>query len=291
MGGRAKGDRWSRWHEHDRTRAGSRAANEFMQRQYEETSRRLLRLASLRPGERVLDVGAGIGMLTEGARAALGAAGLVFSLDVAVDALRKIPRRGPPDAARVEPLVGCLPDLPVAGESVDVVLCRSVLIYVRQKEVAAQEMLRVLRPGGRAAVYEPINKPSGPYLWTWDLDLGPLRSVHERILAHLDATWEDREATMDFDEHDLEESFWRAGFRMVRIQYDQTRTRDVWAPALFKGYLRNRATGTMLSYEEAAQDVLGPNEAADHLHRFDAILDRQAGSIALAQVLLLAEKH
>jgi arsenite methyltransferase len=49
----------------------------------------------------------------------------------------------------------CLTD--VADASVDNVTTRSVLIYVKDKAAALREFYRVLRPGGRVSLFEPIN--------------------------------------------------------------------------------------------------------------------------------------
>jgi ubiquinone/menaquinone biosynthesis C-methylase UbiE len=69
---------------------------------------------------------------------------------------------------------GCLADCrSIAGEvaeyrrasatdlgnlAADVVTTRSVLIYVEEKDRAFQEFFRVLRPGGRLSIFEPINR-------------------------------------------------------------------------------------------------------------------------------------
>jgi arsenite methyltransferase len=45
----------------------------------------------------------------------------------------------------------------IADASVDVVTVRSVLIYVEDKAEALRAFYRVLRPGGRISVFEPIN--------------------------------------------------------------------------------------------------------------------------------------
>jgi ubiquinone/menaquinone biosynthesis C-methylase UbiE len=42
--------------------------------------------------------------------------------------------------------------------SVDVTTTRAVLIYVEAKQQAFDEFFRVLRPGGRISLYEPINR-------------------------------------------------------------------------------------------------------------------------------------
>ena len=51
---------------------------------------------------------------------------------------------------------------PIADESVDVVTTRSVVIYVTEKQRAFDEFHRVLRPGGRLSMFEPINSFAFP---------------------------------------------------------------------------------------------------------------------------------
>ena len=46
----------------------------------------------------------------------------------------------------------------VADSSVDVVTTRSVLIYVKDKAAALREFYRVLKPGGRISLFEPVNR-------------------------------------------------------------------------------------------------------------------------------------
>jgi ubiquinone/menaquinone biosynthesis C-methylase UbiE len=71
---------------------------------------------------------------------------------------------------------------PIANHSVDVVTTRSVLIYVDDKEAAFRAFHRVLRPGGRASIFEPINNyfPDDPSEF-WGFDATPVRDPVEKI--------------------------------------------------------------------------------------------------------------
>ena len=47
--------------------------------------------------------------------------------------------------------------LPFPDDSFDVAVARSVLIYISDKRATVAEISRVLRPGGRVSIFEPIN--------------------------------------------------------------------------------------------------------------------------------------
>ena len=57
-------------------------------------------------------------------------------------------------------VVGDALHIPLASQSVDVVMTRSVLIYLADKQAGVRELYRVLRPKGRASIFEPIHEVS-----------------------------------------------------------------------------------------------------------------------------------
>lgn len=109
----------------------------------------ILELARLRPEDRVLDVGAGTGLLT---LAAASCAGQVIALDISPamclhlqDKLERL------RVHNVEVLVANATRLPLADASLDVVISNYCFHHLADpdKRLALAEIERVLRPGGR----------------------------------------------------------------------------------------------------------------------------------------------
>jgi ubiquinone/menaquinone biosynthesis C-methylase UbiE len=110
----------------------------------------LMACAALAPGERVLDVACGTGLVTLAAARAVGPAGQAIGVDLAgqmVDAARERAQQCRASNASFARMDAEHLDLPDA--SFDVALCALGLMYVPEPEQALREMRRVLRPGGR----------------------------------------------------------------------------------------------------------------------------------------------
>lgn len=107
----------------------------------------------IRPGDTVLDLGAGSGTDTFIAAHLTGPAGKVYALDMTAAMREKLAanleRAG---LSTVEGLAGSLEDIPLPDQSVDVVVSNGVLNLVPDKKKAIQEIARVLRPGGRMQI-------------------------------------------------------------------------------------------------------------------------------------------
>lgn len=109
------------------------------------------RIGTLRPGETVLDIGSGAGTDLLLAARRVGPGGRAIGVDM-TGAMREIATESARRAGMdrfVEVVEGTAEELPVADESVDVVISNGVLNLVPDKERAFAEIYRVLRPGGR----------------------------------------------------------------------------------------------------------------------------------------------
>jgi SAM-dependent methyltransferase len=114
-------------------------------------------LASLRPGDVVLDLGSGGGMDAFVAGPKVGASGRVIGVDMTAEMISKARKNALAYRQRtgldnVEFRLGEIEHLPVADASVDVVISNCVLNLSPDKAQVWREIARVLKPGGRVSV-------------------------------------------------------------------------------------------------------------------------------------------
>ena len=114
-------------------------------------------LASLKPGEVVLDLGSGGGFDVFIAARNVGAAGRAIGVDMTPEMLVKARKniagyRKRSGLDNVEFRLGEIEHLPVADNSVDVVISNCVINLSPDKPQVWREIARVLKPGGRVAV-------------------------------------------------------------------------------------------------------------------------------------------
>jgi ubiquinone/menaquinone biosynthesis C-methylase UbiE len=114
----------------------------------------LLRVADLQPGERVVDVACGTGVIARAAAEVVGATGSVVGVDVAPDMLA-VAAEVPASGAAIEWTEGDAAALPLTDSSCDVALSQMGLMFVGDKVAAASELHRVVAPSGRVAVNTP----------------------------------------------------------------------------------------------------------------------------------------
>ncbi len=188
--------------------------------------------AGLSAGQVLLDVGAGDGLIAFGAFERAGPSLKAVLTDVSAPLLKRAEERAKDFGVLdrcvflqtpAERLDG------VADAAADVLTTRAVLVYVADKAAAARQFHRVLKPGGRISIGEPI--------WRYEaLHLAPLTdflrsrppdaaTAQARLMqrcraAQLPSTLEEiqKNPLTNFSERDLITIFERAGFPEVHLE-------------------------------------------------------------------------
>lgn len=113
----------------------------------------IMKALEVRPGERVLDIGSGPGLLAYDLAATVGAEGRLCGVDLSdsMVAMARARCDGQPQA-RFEVADACT--LPFEDGAFDVAVSTQVYEYVPDIPQALAELRRVLRPGGRLAILD-----------------------------------------------------------------------------------------------------------------------------------------
>lgn len=180
--------------------------------------------AQLRDADVLLDVGCGDGLPGFGALARTPSPARVVLADVSPDLLQRCAEvaQGLGVSERCAVVHDGLPDLAaVAAASVDVAVLRSVLIYVEDERAAFAALRRVLRPGGRLSLFEPITAfghPAPPGVLR-GFDVTGLEDPAARVAA--DQGGQSR-AVLGFDERDLLPQAEEAGLVDLHLELEAT---------------------------------------------------------------------
>jgi ubiquinone/menaquinone biosynthesis C-methylase UbiE len=130
----------------------------FVPALFAEWAPRLTDIASVKPGDAVLDVACGTGIVARTAAGIIGPEGRVIGVDLN-EAMLAVAARVRPD---LEWRQGDVARLPFADGEFDAVLCQMALMFFPDRTRAFREMCRVAAPSGTVAVCVPASLDAQP---------------------------------------------------------------------------------------------------------------------------------
>jgi len=290
-------DLWAQWLLHRRHGGDAQRLKATLDSLYPVRDK-VLTAARLQKGGTLLDVGCGDGLIAFGALDRDPTARVIFT-DISTDLLEHAASlaRRMQVADRCEFLCASADDLSAFRDgTADAVTTRSVLIYVADKRRAVQEFYRVLRPGGRLSVFEPINRfgePQPPEVF-YGFDVTPVMPIAAKIKAvHQRLQPSDADPMLNFDERDLIAHVERAGFREIHLDLEVDVKPLGGVPGskmTWETFVRTAANPRLPTLGETMAQALTADEAARFTAHLRPLVESRTGTYRSAVAYVSATK-
>ena len=225
-------DEWFDWLLHRRHADDPKLAD-ALRLQLERCADRVLDAAQLERGRTLADIGAGDGLIGFRALSRIGPSLRIVMSDISRPLLRHVEQQakalGVYDQCSFH---HCSADnlAVIADESVDVVTTRAVLAYVADKGAALREFRRILKPGGRISLAEPILRDEALAVAGLKMQLDARPPDHPDKLTPLIYRWKAaqfpdtaekvvKSPLVNYSERDLVRLTQEAGFHDIHMEF------------------------------------------------------------------------
>lgn len=236
----------------------------------------LIKIAALRPGERVLDVACGTGVVARLASQRVGDAGTVAGLDVNPGMLA-VARSTTSSGTAIEWREGRAESMPFPDESFDAVLCQMGIQFIPDKHTALSEMRRVLASNGRLILNVPGPTPQ-------------LFAIMEQALARHISAEAAGFVSQVFSLHDpagIQNLIRGAGFREVSVQAG---TRSLRLPAAEEFLWQYIYSTPLAGVAGQADDTLLESLERDVVAKWQEFVEDHALMLQVRMVVATARK-
>lgn len=284
-------DIWSEWVLERRFGGNRPVMKAAMDEYFYPVREKVLDGAKVGDHQLLLDVGCGDGLIAFRALEKLATSTVIFS-DVSQTLLNHTQSVAQKLAIadRCRFLAAAAEQLPVRSSSVDVVTACCVLIHVADKQSAFNEFFRILKPGGRMSLFEPINRLSlsEPEHLFSGFDVTPIVSLAAKVKTAYLRNQPPTDPMVNFDERDLFDFAENAGFDAIRLEFQLTLERPKVSD--WDALVRRRPNPRAPSLEEAMGQVLTSEERELFIRHLRPLVELKQGRRKSGVVYLSAIK-
>ena len=176
--------------------------------------------ANIKPNQTIIDIGTGTGLLAFKVLEDLKGTGEIIFSDKFQDCLdncENILKQN--DVKSGYRLIQCpAENIPLEDNSIDTALMRSVLVHIKDKQTAINEIYRILKPKGHFCAFEPIIRSNTRY---WELtSQEKIRNYEKFKQAENEFMTSEEDSLCNFDEYTLAKNFEDAGFTDGTVDCD-----------------------------------------------------------------------
>lgn len=242
---------------------------------FQPWSERLLDFVDLKPGQAVLDVASGTGVVARAAATVVGPTGRVIASDISARMLASVPIDADPTGAVISVVECSATDIPLADDIMDVVLCQQGFPFIPDRAAAAREMHRVTAPGGVVGVAVwALGKRVDPFDdYAEAIEDAGVRTEYGNIANN---------AKISMSESDVEEALLAGGFTSIDVKTERLDVRFATVADEVRGIfgtpLGARVAGFETDRREAflrlLEERLTATDGLPRVHSMYAVLGR-----------------
>jgi ubiquinone/menaquinone biosynthesis C-methylase UbiE len=208
---------WAEWLKKSRFSYLDETQKEQTLRWLSQVRDKVLSRADLKPGDTLIDIGTGTGLLAFGAYEVLKNSGKVIASDGYEDCINECKKIA--EACNIQEgfefLLSRADNINMPDNSVDVVVMRSVLAHIVDKLSAIKEFYRILKTQGRISVFEPIIQSNTRY---YELINPSNFPNYERLKQiEIEIMTDENDPLTNFDDKSLKKYFEMAGFKDIDL--------------------------------------------------------------------------
>ena len=230
---------WTQWLKQNRFAGQTPEMQEQTMRWLEAVRDVILVYADIKPYDVVLDIGTGTGLLAFKALEQQECKGKVIFSDMFQDCLDDCKKILDDSGITTGyEFLKCPVEHIALGEStVHKALMRSVLVHVVNKQLAINEIYRILKPNGKLCAFEPVIRSNTRY---WEiLDKNYIDKYEDFKRVENEIMENPLDSLCNFDENTLETNLEIAGFSIPEVKVQEVRSKYVVQPNMVREWFVN----------------------------------------------------